>query len=76
MVKVESVVLDEIMEKLEKIEDEQLAVVLLKEFNDKTKELGKLIVNKESDLSHEEWERLCEKAKKDVDEVIKKIKEY
>ena len=76
MVKVENVELDEIMEKLEKIEDEQLAVVLLKEFNDKTKELGKLIVNKESDLSHDEWERLCEKAKKDVDEVIKKIKEY
>ena len=76
MVKVENVELDEIMEKLEKIEDEQLAVVLLKQFNDKTKELGKLIVNKESDLSHEEWERLCEKAKKDVDEVIKKIKEY
>ena len=33
MVKVENVELDEIMEKLEKIEDEQLAVVLLKEFN-------------------------------------------
>tara|TARA_B100000029_G_C17456135_1_gene916780 strand:+ start:552 stop:782 length:231 start_codon:yes stop_codon:yes gene_type:complete len=76
MVKVENVELDEIMEKLERIEDEQMAVVLLKEFNDKTKELGKLIVNKDSELSHEEWEKQCQKAKKDVDEVIKKIKEY
>ncbi|MDC0253632.1 hypothetical protein OAK75_01950 [Bacteriovoracales bacterium] len=76
MVKVENVELDEIMEKLERIEDEQMAVVLLKEFNDKSKELGKLIVNKESELPHEEWEKLCQKAKKDVDEVIKKIKEY
>ena len=37
MVKIENVELDRIMEKLELIEDEKLAVSLLKEFNDKTK---------------------------------------
>ena len=34
MVKIENVELDKIMEKLELIEDEKLAVTLLKEFND------------------------------------------
>ena len=75
MVKIENVELDQIMEKLELIEDEQLAVTLLKEFNEKTKVLGQLITNKDPNLSHSEWERLCSDAKKNVDNVVKKIEE-
>ena len=63
------------MEKLELIEDEQLAVTLLKEFNEKTKLLGQLITNRDPNLSHSEWERLCSDAKKNVDNVVKKIEE-
>jgi len=75
MVKIENVELDQIMEKLELIEDEQLAVTLLKEFNEKTKLLGQLITNRDPNLSHSEWERLCSDAKKNVDNVVKKIEE-
>ena len=75
MVKIENVELDKIMEKLELIEDEQLAVSLLKEFNDKTKVLGQLITNKDPSLSHSDWEKLCLDAKKDVDSIVKKIEE-
>ncbi|MBG08780.1 MAG: hypothetical protein CME68_08480 [Halobacteriovoraceae bacterium] len=75
MVKIENVELDKIMEKLELIEDEQLAVSLLKEFNDKTKVLGQLITNKDPNLSHSDWEKLCLDAKKDVDSIVKKIEE-
>ena len=75
MVKIENVEIDKIMEKLELIEDEQLAVSLLKEFNDKTKVLGQLITNRDPNLSHSDWEKLCANAKKDVDTIVKKIEE-
>ena len=43
MVKIENVELDKIMEKLELIEDEKLAVTLLKELNDNWQVLGEAI---------------------------------
>ncbi len=75
MVKIENVELDRIMEKLELIEDEKLAVTLLKEFNDKTKALGQLITNRDPSLSHSDWEKLCSDAKKDVDNIVRKIED-
>ena len=35
-----------------------------KQFNDKTKALGQLITNKDPNLSHSDWEKLCSDAKK------------
>lgn len=67
--------LDEIMEILENYQDEEMAVVLLKEFNEKTTHLGKLLMNLDPSLSSDEWKRLCDQAKKDVDAVVKKIRE-
>ena len=66
-----------VMEILEELEerDEKLAIALLKEFNDKSKKLGKLLMNLDPDLSHEEWKGECDKAKKEVDDVVKRIEE-
>ena len=64
----------EILRILENLDDDQLAVDLLNEFNAKTKKLGQLILNQDSSLSHEEWKRLCDQAKIEVDEIIKKIR--
>lgn len=67
--------LDEIMEILENYQDEEMAVVLLKEFNEKTTRLGKLLMNLDPSLTSDEWKLLCDQAKKDVDAVVKKIRE-
>lgn len=72
---IENVELDEIMDKLENLEDEQLAVVKLREFNDATKVLGELLMNLNKDLNHDEWKNKCDQAKKAVDRIVDEIKE-
>ncbi|MGB0455007.1 MAG: hypothetical protein ACPGJV_14955 [Bacteriovoracaceae bacterium] len=67
--------LAEVMEKLENMDDQELAVKFLKEFNDKTAEHGKLILNQDEKLSNDEWQELCLKSKKKVDELVRKILE-
>ena len=66
--------LDEIMNKLENLEDEQLAVVMLQEFNKATIVLGELLMNLNKDLSHGEWKAACDEAKKEVDRIVAEIK--
>ncbi len=66
--------LDEIMDKLENLEDEELAVVMLKEFNQATTKLGELLMNLNKDLSHGEWKAACDEAKKEVDRIVEEIK--
>lgn len=68
--------LDEIMTILEEMDDEELSVKLLSQFNSKTKELGALIINRNPSLSHNEWKALCDKAQSEVDKVIAQIKQY
>ncbi|MCK6595457.1 MAG: hypothetical protein L6Q33_09680 [Bacteriovoracaceae bacterium] len=67
--------LDEIMDILENYQNEELAVVLLKEFNEKTTRLGKLLMNLDPSLTSEEWKLQCDQAKKDIDAVVKKIRD-
>lgn len=66
--------IEEIMDILENYENEELAVQYLREFNEKTSYLGKLLMNLDKSLSNEEWKALCDKAKKDVDAVVQKIR--
>lgn len=68
--------LEKIMQKLESIEDDQLAVELLKEFNLHSKELGKLLLNLDQSLSHDEWKKKCDEAQKNLDKIIHKINSY
>ena len=66
--------IDLIMEILESLEDEQLAVTLLKEFNQATAHYGKLLMNKDLSLTHAEWKTKCDQAKHTVDLVVTKIR--
>lgn len=72
---IENIEIDEVMEILENLEDEQLAVIKLKEFNDATKVLGELLMNLDKDLGHDEWKVRCDHAKKDVERIVDEIKE-
>lgn len=65
--------LESVMEKLENLEDEVLAVSLLKEFNDASSGYGKLIINHSEELSHEQWKDECDKAKVRLDDILEKI---
>jgi hypothetical protein len=65
--------INEILEKLETLEDEELAVELLKEFNDSSKHLGKLILNLDKSLSHDAWKKECDQARARLDAVVKRI---
>lgn len=69
--------LSRVMDILEFLEDrdEELAISLLKEFNDKSKALGQLLLNLDPNLGHEEWKIDCDKAQSLVDNVIHRIEE-
>ncbi len=62
-----------LMEKLENLEDEQLAVKLLKALNDKSKHMGQLILNLDPKLDHDTWKKKCDAAKADLDQVVTEI---
>lgn len=68
--------IEQLLDKLENIEDEAAAAALLREFNEKSKILGQLLMNTDKTLSHDEWKKLCDKAKQDVDTVLGKIRSY
>lgn len=70
---IDNVEVNEVLEILENMEDETLAAELLREFNEKTKSLGQLILNKDQNLGHDEWKNLCDVAKKEVDSIVKRI---
>ncbi|MFA6236158.1 MAG: hypothetical protein WC635_02430 [Bacteriovorax sp.] len=65
--------LNSVLEKLENLEDEVLAVELLKEFNSASSELGKLLLNLDKNLSHEEWKKRCDNAQSRLDKVLSRI---
>lgn len=65
--------INEILEKLENLEDEELAVELLKEFNSASKVLGKLLLNLDKSLAHDEWKRQCDEAQTRLDRVVDRI---
>lgn len=68
--------MEEVMGILERMSDEELAVVLLREFNAKTKALGTLLMNHDPNLDHGNWKAQCDDAKKEVDEIVAKIRTY
>ena len=65
--------LDEIMSILENLEDEKLSVKLLSSFNEKSKNLGTLLMNKDENLSHDDWKIKCDNARKELDLVLNEI---
>jgi hypothetical protein len=65
--------INKILTILEEMEDEQKAAHLLSVFNRKTKKLGELVLNKEQNLDHTEWKKMCDNAKVEVDNIISEI---
>jgi hypothetical protein len=65
--------INRILEILENLEDEEQAVILLREFNVACSNLGKLLLNTDNSISNEEWKELCKEAQKILDSVVKKI---
>jgi hypothetical protein len=66
--------IDEIMLILEEMEDESLSRELLKQFSDASAHYGRLILNLDQDLEHEEWKKLTDQALVDLRSVIARIK--
>ncbi|EQC45483.1 hypothetical protein [Bacteriovorax sp. Seq25_V] len=65
---------EEVMTILENLDDEVLAVELLKKFNEASKNLGMLVVNKDPRIPHDEWKVLCDEAQKELDDIVLSIK--
>ncbi len=67
--------IERILNKLENLEDEEMAVKLLGEFNRTSSELGKLLLNRDPDLNHGEWKDRCDDARERLEAIIKRIDE-
>lgn len=67
--------IEKILGILENLEDEELAVKLLGEFNRTSSELGKLLLNQDPALSHAEWKDRCDDAQERLDAIVKRIYE-
>jgi hypothetical protein len=65
--------IEQILAKLESLEDEEKAVAMLKEFNRCSSDLGKLLLNMDKSLTHEEWKKQCDEARNRLEKVIKEI---
>jgi hypothetical protein len=65
--------INKILEKLENLEDEVLAVELLFEFNRASAEIGKLLLNQDNKIENKEWKKMCDEAQLKLDIIINKI---
>ena len=65
--------MNRILSKLEDCEDEEKAVMYLKKFNSQSKILGKLLLNLDKSLAHDEWKRQCDQAQKELDRIVAEI---
>jgi hypothetical protein len=65
--------INRLLEILENCEDEDRAVKLLQEFNGASKRLGKLLLNLDKTLPHEEWKKQCDVVQKELDGIVARI---
>ena len=72
----DNIEITEILNILEKMEDQEMATKLLKEFNNATKLHGQLLMNKDSNLSHDDWKKQCDLAQINVIKIVDKIKKF
>jgi len=59
---------------LENYEDENLAVLYLKELNALSKEQKNLLLNLDKNLDHDTWKKKCDEVNFKIKELIEKIK--
>ncbi len=65
--------INRLLEILENCEDEELAVKLLQDFNGASKRLGKLLLNLDKSLPHDEWKKQSDLAQKVLDNIVAMI---
>ena len=65
--------MSKILEILEEMEDQELAVKLLKNFNDKSSELNLLLQNKDAQLNHNVWKMECDLLSRDLKRAVDAI---
>lgn len=68
--------LSQAMEILENMSDEQKAAELLAKLDAGSKRLGELVMNRDKSLPHNDWQKLCDQAKQEVDAVLAEIAKY
>jgi hypothetical protein len=66
--------LEEILDILENYDDEVLAVQYLKRFNDLKSKQGKLILNLDKTLTHDDWKKECDKINLEIIKLVSEIK--
>ena len=65
---------EELLVILEEMEDQILATYLLSQLNQKSAVWGKLFVNIDKKIPHEEWDKKCRLAKNELDRIISQIR--
>ena len=62
-----------VIEKLERLVDEQLAATLLSRFSQAQSNVSKLLLNNDESLSNEQWKVECDKANEKLKAVLVEI---
>ena len=68
--------INKLLEILETLEDDELATSLLSEFNEATKRHGKIVLNRDPQLSNDDWKKKCDAAQKEVELIVERILSY
>jgi hypothetical protein len=66
----------QVLEKLENLEDQDVAIRYLKKLNDKTSALGKYVMNRDHSVDHGTWKLRCDELQKDVDKLVSEIMSF
>lgn len=72
-VKLDNIQTLQVLEKLEGLADQEMAVKFLKKLNDKTAELGQTIMNRDHSLDHGSWKVKCDQLQLEVDAIVTEI---
>lgn len=58
---------------LENMDDQELAVELLRDFTQRKSQFDQLVANKDVSLDHDQWKQDCDSAQKELEEIVKRI---
>lgn len=75
-VKVDNTETLQVLEKLENLDDQDMAILFLKKLNDKTSELGKYIMNRDHSIDHGTWKLRCDQLQTEVDMIVTEIMSF
>lgn len=65
--------LNRLTEKLENMQDQQLAIKYLSSFSQTKSSFDQLVANRDTDLSHDEWKKQCDKLQRQLNLLVEQI---